>query len=272
MTERAIAVTSRDDLRIAPYLSIRERDLTGRGERFIIEGKVTLGVALARGRFPLESVFIARHRLPALAELLGAVPADVPIFTAQAELFDEIAGFNVHRGILACARKRPVTDGPAILAAPRLLAAVGVSNHDNMGALFRNGAAFGVGGVLLDETCCDPLYRKAIRVSAGTALWLAFQRRAGGADMIAALQGAGHEVWALTPRAEAAPIASLTLPPKLTILVGAEGPGLPGDIIAAARAVRIPMAAGVDSVNVATAAAIALAQVHAELAGANRAN
>lgn len=263
------AITDPSDPRIAPYVSIRERDLTGRGDRFIIEGKVTLGVALARGRFALESVFIARHRLDATGDLLESVPAAVPVYTADAEVFDAIAGFNVHRGILACARKDAAIDLDALAAKPRLLAAFGISNHDNMGALFRNAAAFGVDGIVLDETCCDPLYRKAIRVSAGTALWLPFTRGGDGAGLVSRLHAAGHTVWALTPHPQAASLFALTPPAQLTVLVGAEGPGLDPAIIAAAQGVRIPMQAGVDSVNVATAAAIVLAQV---LGGASHGN
>jgi tRNA G18 (ribose-2'-O)-methylase SpoU len=115
--------------------------------------------------------------------------------------------------------------------------------------------------VLLDATSCDPLYRKAIRVSSGASLWLPFAQGGTGADLIEAAEATGHEVWALTPRAEAEPLPSLKVPERVALLMGAEGPGLPAHLIARARPVRIPMTEGFDSVNVATAAAMALAHV-----------
>lgn len=250
------------DPRIAPYAAIRERDLTGRKGRFIIEGKVTLGVMLERGRFPLESVFIAAHRLEALAGLIAQIPPDVPLYTADPEVFDTIAGYPVHRGILACGLKGETPALFPFLSARRLLLAIGISNHDNVGALFRNAAAFGADGVLLDDQCCDPLYRKAIRVSAGTALWLPFHHGLEAGALVKAVLEAGADIWATTPRADAPSLFDIPVPERLCVAVGAEGPGLPDQIIGLARPVRIPMALGVDSVNVATAAAITLARAY----------
>tara|TARA_R110001599_G_scaffold175961_1_gene368033 strand:- start:2594 stop:3034 length:441 start_codon:yes stop_codon:yes gene_type:complete len=142
-----------------------------------------------------------------------------------------------------------------------------LSNHDNVGACFRNAAAFGADAVLLDGQCCDPLYRKAIRVSSGSSLWLPFAHGGTGAEMVKAARDAGYTVWAMTPREDAALISSLPVPDKLAILLGAEGPGLPDDLIAACQPVRIPMSAGFDSVNVATAGAIALASAFADRSG-----
>jgi tRNA G18 (ribose-2'-O)-methylase SpoU len=136
-----------------------------------------------------------------------------------------------------------------------------ISNHDNVGAAFRNAAAFGADGVMLDERSCDPLYRKAIRVSAGSSLWLPYVQAGDGAGQIAALHDAGFEVWAMTPRETAEPLHEVVVPDKVAVLLGAEGTGLPDDLIAAARPVAIPMQRGFDSVNVATAGAIALSHV-----------
>lgn len=249
------------DPRVAPYLAIRERDLTGRGDRFIVEGRVTLDILLRRSAFPVESVFVAENRLARLGALLKQAPADTPIYTASQGLFDEIAGFAVHRGILACARKTPAKTLESLLGADLIVVGIGLSNHDNVGALFRNAAAFGAGGVVLDRESCDPLYRKAIRVSTGTTLWLPYCRGGTGDEILKALDSVGFESWALTPRADAETIWARPVPHRLAILVGAEGPGLPDHIIDAARPTRIAMAAGVDSVNVATAAAIALSHV-----------
>ncbi|MEM1105891.1 MAG: RNA methyltransferase [Pseudomonadota bacterium] len=270
MTPRAIAIEDPQDLRIAPYTAVRERDLTGRGDRFLVEGKVTLEVLAQRSRFPIESVFVAAHRLAAVAGILAQLPAQVPVYTAPRARFEAIAGFPIHRGVLACARKLPPPKLGALCAAPRLLVAFGLSNHDNVGALFRNAAALGADAVLLDDQSCDPLYRKAIRVSAGTALWLPFHHGARRSACLDALARSGHTVWALTPRASAASIWDVRAPAKLALMVGAEGPGLPPAVLAAATPVRVPLSGGVDSLNVATAAAIAMARAFASPGTASR--
>jgi len=263
--KNATPISSADDTRVAAYMAIRERDLTnGHGGRFIVEGKVTLETLLTRGRFAVESLFLCETRLEPLADMLTKVPEDVPVYVAPQNVMDAVAGFPMHRGVLACGLKGPPlapadilpTDGPSTV-----LLLAGLSNHDNTGACFRNAAAFGANAVLLDAESCDPLYRKAIRVSSGAALWLPFAHGGTGASLIEAAEASGHEVWALTPRADAEPLPSLAVPPRVALLMGAEGPGLPAALIARARPVRIPMTDGFDSVNVATAAALALSHV-----------
>lgn len=262
MEQKIIPVVESDDNRIAPFISIRERDLAGRADgRFIVEGKVTLGILLERSRFAIESLFLCETRLQPLADLLAKVPAAVPIYVAPQALMDEVAGFNVHRGILACARKGDGLSLNDVVGPQTLLMLNQTSNHDNVGAAFRNAAAFGVGGVILDQQSCDPLYRKAIRVSAGASLWLPYHHGGTGLEQIESLKAAGYTIWAMTPRADAAPLQSLPVPDKLAVLLGAEGPGLPEPMIAAATAVRIAMVTGFDSVNIATAGAIALSYV-----------
>ncbi|ABI77876.1 RNA methyltransferase, TrmH family [Hyphomonas neptunium ATCC 15444] len=262
-----IPIHDANDPRVEAYVSIRERDLTGgHGGRFIVEGKVTLETLLARSRFEVESLFLCETRLAPLAGILSEVPEGVPVYVAAQGVMDAVAGFPMHRGVLACGRKGAALspqnvlpkDGPSTA-----LILSELSNHDNVGACFRNAAAFGADAVLLDAASCDPLYRKAIRVSSGAALWLPFSQGGTGADLIAAAEAAGHEVWALTPRSDAAPLPSLKVPERVALLMGAEGPGLPAEMIARARPVRIAMTEGFDSVNVATAAAIALAHVFA---------
>jgi tRNA G18 (ribose-2'-O)-methylase SpoU len=256
-------------------VSIRERDLTrGHGARFIVEGKVTLETLLTRSRFEIESLFLSETRLGPLADSLTNVPPNLPIYTAPQAIMDEIAGFPIHRGILACGLKGSPHDIQHILgedspAAPHaytqkrsvILMLSGISNHDNVGACFRNAAAFGASGVLLDDQSCDPLYRKAIRVSSGASLWLPFAHENSTDAHIAAAKAAGYTIWALTPRTTAVQLRSAPIPDKLVILLGPEGPGLSDAHINAATPIRIPMAAGFDSLNVATAGAIALAHV-----------
>ncbi|MEM0985324.1 MAG: RNA methyltransferase [Pseudomonadota bacterium] len=257
-------ITDPGDPRVAPYTRVRERDLTGRGDRFIVEGKVTLDVLLTRSRFEVESLLLCDTRLAPLGRLLETVPAEVPVFTASQSVMDEIAGFPIHRGILACARKGPALAAADITGQPGpLVVAIGLSNHDNVGALFRNAAAFGACGILLDETSCDPLYRKAIRVSAGTSLWLPFAHGQSGCALLDLAASAGFTPLALTPDTEAISLYAMPREGRVAVIVGAEGPGLSHDILAMAQSVCIPMHHGVDSLNVATAAAIALSWLQA---------
>ncbi|MEL6413841.1 MAG: RNA methyltransferase [Pseudomonadota bacterium] len=263
MDERnLIQITERGDPRVAPFVSVRERDLTGGADgRFIVEGKVPLSILLTQSRFAVESLFLCESRLAPLSDILKNLPPNVPVYTAPQAMMDEIAGFPIHRGILACAKKGDALPLDGFLDAKRLLILNEISNHDNVGAAFRNAAAFGADGVLLDASSCDPLYRKAIRVSSGASLWLPYHHAGTGLQQVDALKRAGFEIWAMTPRLNAAPLQTLSPPEKLAILLGAEGPGLPEALIKAAKPVQIPMRAGFDSVNVATAGAIALAHV-----------
>lgn len=261
-----VSIASAEDPRVAAYRDVRERDVL-RGQRFIVEGKVTLGRLVEASRFGVDSVLIAEGRVAPLAEMLAKLPGDVPVYVAPQAVMDGIAGFHIHRGVLAMARREreETVDGliGALPAGPlTLLSLIGLSNHDNVGACFRNAAALGAEAVLLDAESCDPLYRKSIRVSAGTALSLPFARSGTGASMIAALEAAGIAAWALSP-AEGEPLHTLAPPERLAIVLGAEGPGLPAELMATCRRVSIAMAPGIDSLNVATAGAIALSHAFA---------
>jgi tRNA G18 (ribose-2'-O)-methylase SpoU len=263
-----IPISRADDPRVAPYLAVKERDLIRRDGLFIVEGKVTLGRLVEASRFAVKSVFLAESRLEPLAETLAKLHPTIPVYAAPQDVMDGVAGFHLHRGVLALARRGADQTCEALIAqvvtqpTATLLALVDLSNHDNVGACFRNAAALGADGVLLDAGSCDPLYRKSIRVSAGMALSLPFARSGTGADMLVALQRHDFEIWALTPSG-GEPLPGLVPPPRLALMLGTEGPGLPSSLMARARRVSIPMAAGVDSLNVATAGAIALAHVFA---------
>lgn len=249
------------DPRIAAYRDIRERDLVGREGQFIAEGEVVVRVLLARSLYRPLSLLIAEKRIAALASLIGALPPDVPVYSAGQSVIDAIAGFPLHRGILALGRRGPMPAAAALLAgaARRAIVVVlfGIANHDNMGGIFRNAAAFGASAVLLDGDCCDPLYRKAIRVSVGTALTVPFARLVPGEDALALLEAQGFASVALSP-AGASTLSDLGRPDRIAVLFGAEGEGLPDAVLARAKTVRIPMAAGMDSLNVATASGIVL--------------
>jgi tRNA G18 (ribose-2'-O)-methylase SpoU len=254
-------ITDPQDPRIEAYRAIRERDLTGREGQFIAEGEVILRVLLASGRHETVSALIAEKRVPALAPLLARMPGTAPVYAASQPVLDSIAGFHLHRGILALGRRAPLPAAADLLGGlgPHAIAVAlfGISNHDNAGGIFRNAAAFGAGAVILDPACCDPLYRKSIRVSAGAVLTVPFTRLQPGEDAIGLLTQHGFECLALSPSG-AAPLSSLKRPPLAAILLGTEGPGLPAAILARARTVTIPMANGFDSLNVATTSGIVL--------------
>ena len=262
MPAQIIPVSNPDDPRIADYTSVRERDLTGRDGKFIIEGKVTLEVALTRAVHSVESLLISTSRAETYLPTIEHLLADIPVFVAPQPLMDAIAGFPVHRGILACGRKQaatPLTDWLRARAdLSTLVVCIGLSNHDNAGSVFRNAAALGGEAVILDTESCDPLYRKAIRVSAGTALWLPYHHGAPPEDIITTLKAHDFHIWTLTPHLEATTLYATTRPRKLAIMLGPEGPGLTEEQIDAGEAIRIPMTGHVDSLNVATSLAIVL--------------
>jgi tRNA G18 (ribose-2'-O)-methylase SpoU len=256
-----IAIDDPDDPRIAPFRQVRERDVAGRHGGFIAEGEVVLRV-LARSRLHrARCVLVAAKRVQALAPILSAFPAEVEIFAASQGVMDSIAGFHIHRGILAFGERGPARspealladiDGPAVV-----LGLFGISNHDNIGGVFRNAAAFGVRAVLLDGACCDPLYRKAIRVSVGAALEVPFARLALDSDPIELMESSGFAPLALSPGGSKL-LTGLVPPDRAAVLLGAEGAGLPPEILARATTIGIPMAGRFDSLNVATTSGIVL--------------
>lgn len=254
-----ILITDRDDERVAAYRDIRERDLVGRQGLFVAEGEVVLRVLLRARRHRPLSVLIAHKRWPALSTMLAGCEA--PIYLASQAVLDAIAGFEMHRGILAIGKAgdaAPPVDlltglGPEAM----VICLFGIGNHDNMGGIFRNAAAFGADAVLLDADCCDPLYRKAIRVSVGTALDVPFARFGRDDDALSVLEAAGFQPLALSPSG-AEVLGETRVDGKVAILLGSEGPGLPDDVMARARPLRIPMAGAFDSLNVATTSGIVL--------------
>jgi tRNA G18 (ribose-2'-O)-methylase SpoU len=257
------------DPRLADYLGVRERDLVGRAGRFVAEGVVVLEKLIAAGRHPVRSVLVADKRLAALGPMLAGLPPEVPVYAADQSVMDAVVGFHIHRGVLAVGeRAEPAAEAllDGLPASALVVGLMGIANHDNMGGLFRNAAAFGADAVLLGADCCDPLYRKAIRVSVGAALTVPFATLAAGQDMAQMLAARGFEVLALSPAGQAS-LAELDRKPRQAALFGAEGPGLPAAALAGGRTVRIPMAGGFDSLNVATSCGIVLHRL-AELRGA----
>lgn len=258
---RIVKIEDRTDARIAAYCDIRERDLVGRDGLFIAEGEVVVRVLLGSCHHKPLSLFLAEKRVVALESEIARLPDSVPVFVAPQSIMDEIAGLPMHRGILALGQRAEMQSAEDQLAGVGARAVVlvlsGIANHDNIGGIFRNAAAFGVDLVILDSDCCDPLYRKAIRVSAGNVLTVRFVRLERGIDVLDLLAAHGFEAMALSPGG-AASLGETERPARLALLFGAEGHGLPEAVLNRTKTLRIPIAPGVDSLNVATASGVVL--------------
>ena len=250
-----------DDPHVAAFRDVRERDLVGRDGLFVAEGAVVLTVLAASRRHRPLTVLLDERRVEGLAETLARLPDEVPVLVASRPVIDAIAGFPLHRGILALGRREAPVEAAALLAGlgPRavVVAACGIANHDNIGGIFRNAAAFGADAVLLDAECCDPFYRKAIRVSVGHVLSVPQARLDRGVDPVGLLERHGFEVLSLTPSATER-LIDVVPPARVAVVLGTEGPGLPAEMLARSRPVSIPMAPGVDSLNVAVTSGIVL--------------
>lgn len=242
----------------------------GRGV-FIAEGRYVVRMLLTVSRLRARSVLLTDVALESLRDAIDPAQAadpSLPVFVLRQDRMNTVVGFDIHRGCLAAGDRGAGLSAGTLVAdagGRPLIVLEGVNNHDNIGSIFRNAGAFGVGGVLLDDGCVDPLYRKAIRVSMGGVLRVPFAtlQRGRWEERFADLKKAGYSVLALSTAAEAVDIrefgASRAIPARVALLLGAEGPGLSEAALAAAdERVRIPMAAGVDSLNVAAAGAIAL--------------
>jgi tRNA G18 (ribose-2'-O)-methylase SpoU len=254
------------DPRVATYRGMRDRELVRSRGLFVAEGRIVVKRVIADRRYRVQSVLVNDAAWRDLQSTWSDLDADVPIFVGDAQQLAEIAGYEVHRGCLAMVH-RPADTPPddLIAAAHSLVILEALSNADNVGGVFRNAAAFGVGGVLLSASCCDPLYRKAIRTSMGAALRVPFARAAEGdwPGILMRVRAAGFTLVGLTPRAPCETLdayaASRQRPARQALIVGTEGAGLsPAAEAAADHRVRIPMIGGVDSLNLAVATGIAL--------------
>lgn len=259
-----VPVVDLDDPRLADYVHLREpsRRMALERERgiFTVEGRLSIEMLLS-SRYAVRSLFVAEEHVARVASL---VHTDAPIYTMPAKAMEAVTGVHFHRGVLAVAERPELPSVVDLVgSARRILVLEAVNDHENIGALFRNAAAFGVDAVVLDPTTTDPLYRRSTRVSLGHVLTVPFARvpESGWPDALHDLRGLGFVTASLTPARDAEPLGALVAqqPERVALVLGAEGPGLSVDALAATeRRIRIPMADGVDSVNVATAAAIAL--------------
>lgn len=261
MTIRKIDIEDADDPRIEDYRHIRERDLVGRRGMFVAEGKVVLRVLFSAGRFEPVSALILDRRLEGMHDVLASATSDLPVYVASRAVLNAVTGFDMHRGILAMGRTRPGEDVEDVLRSVPQRATIvvlcGISNHDNMGAIFRNAAALGADALLIDRTSCDPLYRKAIRVSVGAALKVPYVRFGDIASIGSLLEEAGFAQFALSPAGKQ-DIADVEAPARVALYLGSEGEGLPHAVMERMTTMRIDQVPGFDSLNVAAASAIAL--------------
>jgi tRNA G18 (ribose-2'-O)-methylase SpoU len=246
---------------LAPYTRVGDAEWLRREGLLVAEGRLVVERLLDLPRFPLLSVLVTPAALAALQPALSRLTADVCVCDQQT--VNEITGFNFHRGCLALARRPPDVPGTEFLVADRLLALEGVGNPDNVGGLFRTAAAFGAEGVLLDPASGDPFYRKAVRTSMAATLRVPFARLDGWPESLDQFRQRGFIIIALTPRDDAIPIAEFATArrshDRFVVLVGAEGPGLSAEALAAADArVRIPIDRATEALNVIVAAGIAL--------------
>jgi tRNA G18 (ribose-2'-O)-methylase SpoU len=225
------------------------------------------GIVIAEGVNTVQRLFGSSFRVRAVLGVSGRVAqlstVDAPVYVVDKWTLSDVVGFRVTRGVLASADRGAPPSAVALLANSNRVAVLeSLNDFENLGALFRNAAAFGIDAVLLDPQCADPLYRRSVRVSMGHVLRVPFAVLADWPAGLRQLRDHGFSILAMTPRDDAVPLRSVAPRGKWALLLGAEGPGLTAEAMAAADTlVRIPMAGDVDSLNVATAAAIAFAHL-----------
>jgi tRNA G18 (ribose-2'-O)-methylase SpoU len=246
------------DPRVADYLQLTDAELRRAGEVFLCEGVLVIQRAIELGT-TFRSLLVTPERWAVLQPVVE--PLDTTVHVVAQEVMNDVTGFNIHRGAIAAAERPAPRDPAELLRHARTVAVLeGINDVENLGAVFRNAAAFGIDAVLLDPRTADPLYRRCVRVSLGHVLGVPHAR----VDDVTRIDG--FTTVALTPDPTAEPVEVLHGLGRVALLLGAEGPGLtPATLGAADRRVRIPMVSGIDSLNVATAAAIAF---HHRFAGA----
>lgn len=267
MTTRLIDIDDADDPRLDDFrdLTDRERRPDGPGGRGLVvaEGAFVCEHLLASARFRTRAVLVTPKAAERRTALLRAA-AGIPCLRVPEDVFDRVVGFHFHRGVMAVADRPAPLDPGEILEGARTVAVLeGLNDHENIGAIFRNAAGLGVDAVLIGAGCADPLYRRAVRVSMGHVLRVPFAHLEGGrSDWQRSLEGLrrkGFRLVSLTPDPGAASLADACHgADRVAFLLGAEGPGLTEHAMRATDVrARIPMTPGTDSLNVATAAAIA---------------
>ena len=255
-------VTDPADPRVADYVGLTDavRRMRHDPEKglFIAEGETVVRRAASQGYAP-RSLLLGESRVRDLSPEVAAL--DCPVYVASYAVLEAVTGFDVHRGVLASFARKPLPSvGQVLAGARRVVVMEATTNHTNLGAVFRSAAALGMDAVLLSPTCCDPLYRRSVRVSMGEVFALPYAWLPSWPAGLGQLREQGFRVLALTPGEGAVGLDEVRPEPdeRVALLLGTEGPGLTEAAMAASDArVRIPMARGVDSLNVAAAAAVA---------------
>lgn len=260
-----IAIASASDPRLDEFRDVKDAALRARAGLFLVEGRRNVEVLARQHRYAPQAVLVTPAAFEAMADTWEQLPPEVPVHVASREVVNETVGYDLHRGCLAtAARCDEATVGEVIAGAGRqsvVVVAEDLTDVDNVGSLFRNALALGADAVVLSPRCCDPLYRKAVRVSMGAVLRLPYARAGAWPEGLEALRARGYAVVALDPDAASEPLARYAqrAPARLALVVGSEGDGLSRSLLEVSDArIGIPMQAGADSLNVATAAAIAL--------------
>jgi tRNA G18 (ribose-2'-O)-methylase SpoU len=260
-----VEVTDPEDERLADYVSLTDVALRRRTEPqwglYIAESEKVIRRAIAAGHRP-RSYLMARRWLNDLAELVEQAEVDgIPVYVGEHDVIEQLTGFHLHRGALASMARPQLRDVTDVLrGARRVLVLEDIVDHTNVGAVFRSAAALGIDAVLVTPRCADPLYRRAIRVSMGTVFQVPWTRISPWPGGVEQLQEAGFTVATLALADDAVSLDELAADPpdRLALVLGTEGDGLSHHTLAAADlTVTIPMAGGVDSLNVAAAGAVA---------------
>jgi tRNA G18 (ribose-2'-O)-methylase SpoU len=259
--ETVTRILASDDERILDYLNIKDAQLQRRGALFLVEGHFVLRRFLSQSRFAVHSVLVHEKQLERLRDLLSERAIDFPIYVADAKVLNDIVGYKFHRGVIALGHRKSLLSLEDIVEnASRIVLLEGLSNPDNVGSTFRNAAGLGADAIVIDHACADPLYRMSTRVSIGTSLTLPWTRIDDWVGGLKKLKERGFVLAGLTPSAHSYDIRSLKdIPEKWALVLGSEGYGLsPKTLKACDLHLRIEMQAEIDSLNVATAAAIGL--------------
>jgi tRNA G18 (ribose-2'-O)-methylase SpoU len=262
-----VRISDVNDPRIADYRNVPDAELLSSRGLFVAEGRLVVS-RLLTSRFRTRSVLLTDKALAGDDLKVGpyglvTFPPDLAVFVASQDAMNAITGFNIHRGCLALGeRPAPASWADVSRDGRTVVVLEAVANADNVGGVFRNAGALGASAVLLGPACADPLYRKAIRTSMGAALSVPFAKMTDWPADLDRLRASGFRLLALTPRSDAEPLdacAARLGRDRVALLLGHEEEGLSDAAIAAADAcARIPIAQGVDSLNVVAAAAIAL--------------
>ena len=249
-----------NDSRVTGYRDLTDVALRIRTEIddgiFIAESASVIERAIARGYRPV-SVLMEDKWLERMTPILEPA-GDFPIYLGDRHLLESITGFHVHRGALALIQRPALPSIESVIdGASRLIIAEDIVDHTNVGAIIRSAAGLGFDGFLVTPRCADPLYRRSVRVSMGTVFDLPWTRIPSWPGDLAHLRAAGFTIAAITPESGAVAIDEFEVPDRLAVIVGTEGDGLSAQTLDAADVkIRIPMQHGVDSLNVAAAAAV----------------